>query len=133
MNYLYHLADLDLERYHCDVIKGPELAMVEEHLLWCLFCACREEKLCATSGRKGAATMDHVRTDDLELYHLGCTTDDEAVTCIERHLSACRECGDRSLAIGRFIGLVRAGEIRAGAKGYECFFVKEPPSDNERK
>ena len=71
MAELHHISDSDLTRYHCDAIRGLELAMVEEHLLSCLYCAGREEKSCATSGRKGAATMNHISTDDLERFHLG--------------------------------------------------------------
>jgi len=44
MNELHHISDCDFRRYHCDAIRGPELAMIEEHLLWCFHCQGREEK-----------------------------------------------------------------------------------------
>jgi len=53
MTELHHISDSDLTRYHFDAIRGPELAMVEEHLLWCLHCADREEISCAVRLERG--------------------------------------------------------------------------------
>jgi hypothetical protein len=50
MSELHHISDSDFVRYHFDTIRGPELAMVEEHLLWCIYCARREAKSCAMFG-----------------------------------------------------------------------------------
>ena len=33
---LHHITDSDLERYYLGTFQGMELAMLEEHLLWCL-------------------------------------------------------------------------------------------------
>ena len=71
MNQLHHISDGDFDRYHFDAIRGLELAMVEEHLLWCSYCRGREEKSCSMFGWKRAAHMNHISTDDLELYQLG--------------------------------------------------------------
>jgi len=87
MSELHHLSDFDLNRYHFDAIRGAELAMVEEHLLWCLDCASRAEKSCVSFDWKGAAKMDHISTEDLELYHLGRVSDAHTVTNIEQHIS----------------------------------------------
>ena len=35
---IHHIPDRDLERYHLGRIDGPELAVVEEHLLLCPKC-----------------------------------------------------------------------------------------------
>jgi len=79
----HHISDPDLTRYHFDAIRGSELAMVEEHLLWCLHCAHREEESCAAFGLKRAATMNHISTDVQERFHLGRLSDAQAVTEIE--------------------------------------------------
>src|SRR3954453_16106058 len=97
MEELHHISDSDLNRYHFDTIRGPELAMIEEHLRWCLHCAGREEISCAESGWKGTAEMEHVSTEDLERFHLGRVSDPQAVVSIEHHISECRECADRGL------------------------------------
>lgn len=112
MSDLFHISDTDFDRYHFDAIRGPELAMIEEHLLGCFHCQRREEKFCATFGRKGTAMMDHVTTENLELFHLGRVTDALAIAEIEHHISECQECADRMLAIDRFIALVQAGVVR---------------------
>jgi hypothetical protein len=39
-----HLSDLDLERYHLGMVRGRELASLEEHYLGCLTCAARVEE-----------------------------------------------------------------------------------------
>ena len=83
MAELHHISDADLTRYHFDAIRGPELAMVEEHLLWCLHCVHREEESCAEFGLKRAAIINHISTDDLERFHLGRLSDAHAVTEIE--------------------------------------------------
>jgi hypothetical protein len=114
MSDLYHISDYDLDRYHCDSIRGPELAMIEEHLLSCVHCADREERLCAAFGCKGMVKMDHITTDDLERFQLGRIADAQAVIGIERHISKCQECADRMMAIERFLFLVRAGKFRGG-------------------
>jgi hypothetical protein len=124
MSELHHISDSDFVRYHFDTIRGPELAMVEEHLIWCVYCAGREAKSCAVFGWKGAALMDHVSTYDLELYHLRQLTDAQAIAAIEQHSLECQECADRMLAVKRFVLSVRAGEIRAGSKSYDHFFIQ---------
>jgi hypothetical protein len=53
MTQLHHISDGDFARYHFDVMRGLELAMVEEHLLWCLYCLGREaEELGPSSAEK---------------------------------------------------------------------------------
>ena len=61
--------------------------------------------------------MDHISTDELELYSTGQTIDASALVRIEQHCSKCQECADRLLAIGRFVSLVKSGAIRVGS-GY---------------
>lgn len=40
-----HLSDDDLERYYLGMTtEGPELAAIEEHLLWCHECVERAEE-----------------------------------------------------------------------------------------
>lgn len=40
-----HISDHDLERYYLGMIReGPELAALEEHLLWCGECVDRAEE-----------------------------------------------------------------------------------------
>jgi hypothetical protein len=112
MSHLHHLSNDDLDRYHFDAIRGPEPAMVEEHLLWCRHCLDRAEENLRSIREKGRAHVGHISTDNLELYQLGHMTDALAIAEIDRHVSACRECADRMLAIDRFISLVRAGVIR---------------------
>jgi hypothetical protein len=34
-----HISDIDFERYHLGVVKGEELARLEEHILGCPPCA----------------------------------------------------------------------------------------------
>jgi len=58
MNELHHISDSDLTRYHCDAIRGPELAMVEEHLLSCLYFVHREEETSAAFGLKGGGDYE---------------------------------------------------------------------------
>jgi hypothetical protein len=58
--------------------------MVEEHLLWCLHCVHREEESCAAFGRKKAAHMNHISTEDLERFLSGRVSDALAVTGIEQ-------------------------------------------------
>jgi hypothetical protein len=74
--------------------------------------------------------MDHISTDDLERYHLGRVSDALSVTGIEQHISECRDCADRMLAIERFIYSVRAGVIQVGSKSYDHFFI--PAQDLKR-
>jgi hypothetical protein len=112
MSKLHHISDADLDRYHFDAIRGPELAMIEEHLLWCLHCVGREEKNLRNNREKKRAHVGHISTDDLELYHLGNMTDAMAIGGIEQHISECPDCADRMMAIDRFVHLVRAGVIR---------------------
>ena len=57
-------------------------------------------------------TTDHISTEELERYHLGQVQTDQVRTGIKAHLTHCRECADRMLAIERFIRLVRGGRIR---------------------
>jgi len=38
-----HPTDNDLERYHLGQVQDPELARLEEHLLWCQSCLDRME------------------------------------------------------------------------------------------
>ena len=35
---LHHISDSDLERYYTGTFEGMELALLDEHLLWCIFC-----------------------------------------------------------------------------------------------
>jgi hypothetical protein len=37
----HHITDSDLERYYLGTFQGLELAMLEEHLLWCIPCGVR--------------------------------------------------------------------------------------------
>ncbi len=129
MSELHHISDGDLDRYHFDAIRGPELAMVEEHLLWCFHCQRREEKNLRCIREKRRADLGHITTDDLELYQLGRMTDDQ-IAGIDHHLSECIDCEHRMLAIDRFVKLVRAGMIRAGWKSYDHFFI---PTQDFRK
>ena len=122
MNDLHHISSDDLNRYHFDAIRGPELAMVEEHLLWCLYCLDREEAD-LRGHRKRRVHLHHISTYDLELFHLRQMTDAPAIAEIEQHVSECRECADRMLAVERFILSVQAGEIRAGSKSNDHFFI----------
>ena len=40
-----HISDHDLERYHLGMVKDEaELAVIEEHLLWCHICVDRAEE-----------------------------------------------------------------------------------------
>ena len=50
-----HISDYDLERYHLGMVKDEaELALLEEHLLWCPTCVKRaEENLLTTWMRSG--------------------------------------------------------------------------------
>jgi hypothetical protein len=63
MSELHHISDCDLDRYHCEATTGPELAMLEEHLFWCVSCIGREEEI----REKGRSHVTHTSTDDLEL------------------------------------------------------------------
>ena len=130
MNELHHISDGDLDRYHFDAIRGPELAMVEEHLLWCLHCQRREEENWRSMREKRRAHLGHITTDDLELYQLGRMTD--AADCRNRpsHQQSVATAHDRMLAIEQFVKLVRAGLIRAGWKSYDHFFI--PAQDFRR-
>ena len=56
--------------------------------------------------------MNHISTEDLERFHLGRLSDPLVVNGIEHHISECRDCADRMLAIERFIRLLLAGVIR---------------------
>jgi len=38
---LHHISDSDLERYYIGTIRGPELAVLNEHLDWCALCSSR--------------------------------------------------------------------------------------------
>lgn len=44
MTELHHISDSDFRRYQLGEIKGPELTMFKEHLLWCLPCLDRAEQ-----------------------------------------------------------------------------------------
>ena len=88
--------------------------MIEEHLLWCIDCVGREEEILHCVREKGRDHVDHISTDELGLYHSGDMTDTLAIARIEQHVSECQVCADRTLAIERFISLVRAGVIRNG-------------------
>jgi hypothetical protein len=123
MNALHHISDSDFTRYHFDTIRGQELAIVEEHLLWCLECVRREEEICAELER---AHMDHISIDDLELYHLGHIADASTIAGIEQHVSECQHCADRTLAIQRFVHLVRDSEIREGQSGTHSGLASSP-------
>jgi hypothetical protein len=112
MSELFHISFADFDRYHFDAIRGPELAMIEEHLVWCIHCQGREDQNSRSIQEIGRAEMDHVTTDDLELYQLGHVTGAPTITEIEQHVLQCQECADRMLAIERFIKLVRVGVIR---------------------
>jgi hypothetical protein len=37
----HHITDSDLERYYLGTFQGLELAMLEEHLFWCIPCGAR--------------------------------------------------------------------------------------------
>jgi hypothetical protein len=56
--------------------------------------------------------LGHILTADLERYQLGTLKGSPTPAEIEHHLSECRECADRMLAIERFIRLVGAGALR---------------------
>jgi hypothetical protein len=40
-----HISEHDLERYQLDIMEEPELATIEEHLLWCQECLDRAEAI----------------------------------------------------------------------------------------
>ena len=62
--------------------------------------------------REWPGTFGHISTDDLERYHLGQLQDAPALAGIEQHLSKCRDCADRMLAVERFCHLVWTGVIK---------------------
>ena len=115
MAELHHISELDFSRYHLGVMSEMEMAMIEEHLLWCRPCVDRSEGGLRNMSEKQVSHADHISTDRLELYHLGNLKDTQAE--IEQHISECQDCADRTLAIQRFVGLVRAGLIG----GYSLF------------
>jgi hypothetical protein len=109
---LHHISSHDLNRYHLSVLGQLELAVIEEHLLWCRDCLARAEEWLNDLRVKGRSHVDHITTDDLERYHLGQLDGEPTLAGIEAHLSHCRECADRMLALNRFIYLVQIGVIK---------------------
>ena len=41
----HHISDPDLERYYIGTFQGIELAMLDEHLLWCVYCSHRLKEI----------------------------------------------------------------------------------------
>jgi hypothetical protein len=109
----YHISPFDLRRYHCDAIRGPELAMVEEHLLWCQECIDRAEEDIQGIRMNDQELPWHPSPVELEGYHLG-RLSFPAVALIEDHIAGCQACADRSLALWRFVRLLRAGVVKGG-------------------
>jgi hypothetical protein len=100
-------------------IQEPELAIIEEHLLWCHECLDRAEENLRSFRENGREHLGHISTENLERYHLG-HLELAQVVKINEHTSGCREYADRMTAVKRFILLVRAGVIRGGFdKGIE--------------
>jgi hypothetical protein len=110
MSKPYHISAHDLNRYHFDAIRGPELAMIEEHLLWCHDCLDRAEADLRLR-RDGQVYAEHISTDGLERYHLG-QLEKGILMEVTEHLAECLDCSHRLLAVERFIQLVRAGAVR---------------------
>ena len=109
---LHHISSHDLSRYHLSLMRKPELAVIEEHLLLCRDCiTLAEENLCSLR-KKGQVHVDHIPTGDLERYHLGQLDGEPTLAVIEEHLSECRDCADRMLALDRFIHLVQTGVMK---------------------
>lgn len=111
---LHHITNHDLDRYSFDAITGLELALIEEHLLWCPDCLNRAEENFRDILEKGRAHLGHISTDDLERYQRGQLNDTPTRAGIEQHVTECQECADRMLAIERFVHLVRTGVIERG-------------------
>jgi anti-sigma factor RsiW len=109
----HHISNHDLDRYHLARIPEAERALIAEHLLGCRDCHKRAEENLRSIREKGRAHLAHISTDDLERYQRGQLNDGQISAGIEQHVSECRECADRMLAIERFVQLVRAGVIRS--------------------
>lgn len=60
-----------------------------------------------TTGSEGAALMDHISEDDLELYSMGRLAEPE-LERVEQHLLLCEGCQERLLQIDEFIATLRA-------------------------
>jgi hypothetical protein len=59
MNKPHHVSDHDQERYYFGMIHGPELAVIEEHLLWCRDCQrCLEQTERYLQAVSAAASAD---------------------------------------------------------------------------
>jgi hypothetical protein len=56
---------------------------------------------------------DHLSTEQLEEYAMGCVREPE-LTRVEEHLLWCLEWVDRAEAVDRFILLLQAGAIKGG-------------------
>jgi hypothetical protein len=109
---MLHISNQDLKRYHLSLIRDPELAVIEEHLVHCRDCLTRAEENLSGPREKGRASMGHLSIRDLERYHLGQFDGGPALVGIEEHLSDCWDCADRMLALDRFIRLVRTGAVK---------------------
>ena len=109
---LYHISTHDLNRYNLSLMRQQELAVIEEHLLWCRDCLDRSEDNLLNLREKVRTHVDHISIDDLERYNLGHFQDVPTLAELEQHLSECRDCADRKLALDWFIHLVKTGVIK---------------------
>jgi hypothetical protein len=113
MSERHHISDCDFDRYHFDAVRGLELAVIEEHLLWCFHCQRREEENLAQHPGETAGTSHGPHLDRRSgTLQVGSHDRRPGPAGIEQHMSECQQCADRMLAIDRFISLVRAGVIR---------------------
>jgi predicted metal-binding protein len=95
----HHITTTDLNRYRLNVITGLELAMMEEHLLWCRQCFERTQE----NFESGESSCGHISVDEMELYHRRQLADEGREAVITSHVSRCQDCADRMLAVQRFL------------------------------
>ena len=100
----YHLSSDDLNRYDLGHVRGQELAIIQEHRLWCQECLNRAVENLRSIRKNGREHMGHISMDNLERHHLG-QMDTGPTLDAAKHLSECGLCADRLEAVGRFISL----------------------------
>uniref|UniRef100_Q01TN6 Zinc-finger domain-containing protein n=1 Tax=Solibacter usitatus (strain Ellin6076) TaxID=234267 RepID=Q01TN6_SOLUE len=73
-----HISDHDLERLHLGMVKDDaELAMIEEHLLWC--------PRCIDAAEEAAQYVDTMRAAIIEGNFAPCTSSGDALSfCVTR-------------------------------------------------
>jgi hypothetical protein len=66
---LHHVIESDLERYYLGSFEGMELDMIDEHLLWCIDCCERLERI---EENDHVARVGQVgRSSDARVVYLG--------------------------------------------------------------